>query len=235
MATKKLKSADVDVKEMQEAPEEIHEPEELLEAPEDIHEPEELQEERSPVLMNTGETRDAVNDGEYNKYPVYHGCIRFDDDNIICAKIENQNPSIYYNNTLYADKGIASADGFVKWSAAGGLTSILTRAFFNGYARGSSATSPFVLLYFENSVLAFDRAGIYTLRITSNMATHATIYLKQQPANDAFVIGPGGDDHNITINCAFPAVDKDISDLWGFPNAVINFNVPYPKPEDVLL
>lgn len=52
------------------------------------------------VVKATPETREVGTDGEYNKYPKYHGCLRFDDDNIFEITKDDAGIRVLYNNEV---------------------------------------------------------------------------------------------------------------------------------------
>lgn len=208
MVTKKaVKSADLELKEIQ---------------------TEELQDMEETALRTEG-TRDSNNDGEYNKYPLYHGCIRFDDDNIVCVTPD----SVRLPATVTITDII------------GGVTDLKYRFKNFTYIKslntniGGSSGNPLINVpTFIERVQAFyldvPTLGDYFLGVASNAKCDVDIYIKTASlgniGNPLIV-----DQSTRSINVYY---DGDITDDFkakiGVPNAVYHGNYTLPDVSEFI-
>lgn len=173
-------------------------------------------------------------DGVYNKYPIYHGNLRFD-DNVVSAFIDDNNYSIiklndeevggtYTKNTdlLLLDPSRLSA-----------LGSKIVNAYFNtDPGSGGDATVPVITPSSKCKKLAFADTinSRYLVRIISTSSKDVDVYLNKMPTSDFISIASGGSDDGWRVHCNF----SDTGDRFGFVDATFIFNEPFPGPSDIL-
>ena len=173
--------------------------------------------------------------GEYNKYPKYHGCIRFDDDAIVSAFIDDNNYSIIKLNdeevggtyTTNAELLIVDPTRLLS------LGNKIRYAYFNtDPGSGDGATVPVISPSSKCKKLAFaDTINSKDLvRITSTSSKDVDVYLNKTPTSDFFSIASGASDNGWRVHCNF----SDTGDRFGFVDATFIFNEPFPGPADIL-
>lgn len=151
------------------------------------------------------------------KYPLYHGLIRYDDNNIAEA--------------------VAGLKNFI--SIYGDNNSPLSNKIRKGYfgeaiGNGVSATSPFIQCFGYTKVLAFEKAlGTNSIRLSASFTTDLVVYLKEVPDPGSLTYVSGVDETGVTINCAFDPVATSVSNAWGWAKATVNYNVDFPTPSEL--
>lgn len=186
------------------------------------------------VVKATPEAQEVRADGEHNKYPVYHGCIRFDDDNIVEVSIRNNTPMFLYNGQpLKTYSGANMLAVLTDDLPAQTINYRLSKAYFTDDVVVST-TQP--LLYINDNARAYAFKGNIpngALRITSSSLSHVCdIWVNNQPSGN-IMIRSNPDNHyrNIRLHCCFPR--GEISDntiiSWGFYSPdVVTFDETFP-------
>lgn len=166
-------------------------------------------------------------DGEYNKYPKYHGCLRFDDDNIYTVKNGlasfNGSPALGIGNAVVKLSGSDNAARLNRKVIAG---------YFNtDFGPGTKANDACLIIPPDGLVYAFKTLrNVYTVGFMGYSSSQVTIYLGEKPVEDAITVNSGYLPTDVIINCNFdgPYV------IPGLENATYNYNVPFPDISEVL-
>ena len=191
------------------------------------------------VVRETPEVQEVRSDGEYNKYPVYHGNIRFDDDNIVSADITNGTPVLKYNGEI-VEKTITEYAGEVIIKLSNNVGNMVnaraSKIYCNVAFPGGGSTTNSVITVTPttnpmNRKYAFkESCPINTIRVQTD--TEIDIYLNKRPANNAFSENVTGTYNKINLYCNFnKQSDSDVSE-WGFSAAKVHYNVPFPSADD---
>lgn len=174
-------------------------------------------------------------DGEYNKYPKYHGCIRFDDDTIVSSFIDDNNYSIIKINDEEVG-GTYTANAELLLVDPTRLTPLgnkIKYAYFNSDpGSGGDATAPVIIPGSKLKKLAFANTinSEYLIRIIKTSSKDVDVYLNKIPASDFFSIASGASDTGWRVHCNF----SDTGARFGFVNATFYFNEPFPGPAEIL-
>ena len=193
-----------------------------------------------PVVKATPEVQEVRADGEYNKYPVYHGCIRFDDDNIVEVNIINGTPSFKYNgeeikespaylddiNTLIK----ISNDKTMSYDSRKEL--IYTEAEFNNYIAGARSTWSIIssltraVAIVQEMTTGFDAATLRNCDLWFNVKPHTTYFFYPSPSSP----------QRINIHFCFDSsiVTEDELTAWGLTGSAyhITYNEKFPTRDE---
>lgn len=171
-------------------------------------------------------------DGEYNKYPVYHGCLRFDDKNIIEADVSENAVSVSYNGEPIGGS-MHNEDVVVLDPNKQSLlsTKIIKAYFSNDVGHGSSETSPLIAVGSSLQKIAFksELQGLI-MRFYSYSSVQCQIYLLKPPVGNVFLVDSGIQQRDITVYCAFP----EDGQKFGLDNATFIHNASFPTLEEFM-
>ena len=187
------------------------------------------------VVRATPETQEVRTDGEYNKYPKYHGCIRFDDDHIVEVNIINDKIEVLYNG---GNPFTVAADMLINLSKSStGLSSDLHRRWGAAYFKNVSYIgSSFLILdstiSLENPyALAFAKSVTQAgaIIVNGSIKPKVDLWLKEKPTAAMFNFSSqNSGPQNMKVYCAFDTASASEISAWGLTGATFNYNVEWP-------
>jgi len=188
------------------------------------------------VVRDTPEVQEARADGEYNKYPVYHGCLRFDDDNIVSSFIDDNKYSIIKINDEEVGGSYTSLAEMliVDPTRITPLGNKITYAYFNtDPGSGDGTNSSVINIGSKCKKLAFADTinSIDLVRILSTSSRNVDVYLNKEPTSNFVSLATGASDDGWKVHCNF----SDTGRRFGFVNATFIFNESFPGPAEILM